>query len=349
MFRFLSSIGLLAALVAGVLALPVQVPYTVSGTGILLPAQEWMLVRDQDGSVGTILRDNIFSSLRSVDVFRFERGDAVRYRLDPAIGVRSSVAAGDTVLRIRSNETERMLAALSGQVAAAESAVSFYASGEKDAIVARAERNHARYVEEVEQAGREVDRLRRLNDGRVVAERDLEEAESRLHVLEAQAAMANAELTAATTGAKDEQLDLARSEADARRGEMAAVSERLDLMTIRTPISGVAVRSFGADTLLTVRDTTAAVLALPIPWKEAYHLHTDQTVRVRMRNVPVTMDGRLVGLDRTVRRLQGAQVVMATVLVDHPPPETLVGAVARGDIEAESVRLFEYARRKVLN
>lgn len=348
MIRFVSSIGLIAALLAGILALPVQVPYSVSGDGIVLPAHEWLLVRDQDGSIGTLLRDNVLASVRSADMHRFERGDAVSFRIDPSIGLRSPVEAGDTILRIRSNETERRLAALAGQLAAAESAVSVYASGEKDAVVAGAQRNLDRFVEEAELARKEVDRLRRLSDSRLVSEQDLETAESRLSVLETEAAIARAELDAVQTGAKEEQLDLARSEADARRRELATVSERIELLTIRTPISGVAVRSFGADTLLTIRDTSAVVVAVPIPWKEAGILRRGQTARIDLQGVSLTLQGRIVGFDETVRRLRSEQVVVATILIDAPPRETIVGAIARCEIEADPVRLFEYARRKVL-
>ncbi|MEX0600599.1 MAG: HlyD family efflux transporter periplasmic adaptor subunit [Rhodothermales bacterium] len=347
MIRFVLSVGLVAAICAGILFLPVDVPYTVSGNGIVMPAQEWLIVRDAGGSIGTMLRDHLDGTVRSADLHRFERGDVVRYRLHPSIGARTPISEGDTILTIRSNETERRIAALSGDVASAESTVSLQTSGEKEPVVVRAERNLARVMEELAQARREVNRLAPLAERRVVAQQELDLAQSRVQVLEAEVEMARAELEMVRTGARDEQVDVARSIAAARRQELEALSERRDMLTVRTPIGGVVVRSYGADTLLTVRDTSSAVAVVPIPVTDARYVRVGQPVTLDMQDMSVRLEGRLVRIDETVRRLQGSQVVMAVVRVDSPVRDTIVGGIVRCTISADSVRLLEYARRKV--
>lgn len=347
MIRFVLSVGLVAAIGAGILFLPVDVPYTVSGTGIVMPAQEWLVVRDAGGSIRTMLRDHLDGSVRSADLHHFQRGDVVQYRLHPSIGARKPVTEGDTMLTIRSNETERRIAALRGDLASAESTVSLQTSGEKEPVVERAERNLARVSAELAQARREVNRLAPLAERQVVAQQELDLAQSRVQVLEAEVEMARAELETVRTGGRDEEVDVARSIVASRRQELEALSERRDLLTVRTPIGGTVVRSFGADTLLTVRDTSSAVAVVPISVTDAQYVRTGQQVTLDMQDTSVRLEGRLVRIGETVRRLQGSQVVMAVVRVDDPIREAIVGGIARCSITTEPVRLLEYARRKV--
>lgn len=346
MIRFVSLVAVVAVLAAGVLALPVDVPYTVSTVGKVLPAAEWVLVRDQGGTIGTLLRDHLDGTVRSSDLHHFERGDAVHVELNPALRVRSSVGAGDTVLTIHSNETHRQLAALTGEIAAAQSAISLYASGEKDAVVEAAARKVARAVEQAEQQRRRVERLRALRERQLVAEQDLEDAVSLLQIYEAEVDIARAEHEAVSTGSKREQLSLAETQSEARQRELRWLAERVSMQTIVAPISGVAVRSFGTDTLLTVLDTSAAVVVMPVAWRDRSALQTDQKVRVELDHSEVT--GRIIEIGRTIERVGREQVVMVTAQMERAPRDLVAGAMVRCHIETEQVRLLEYVRRKVL-
>lgn len=348
MIRFVLMIALVGVVLAGALALPIDIPYTVSTVGKVLPAAEWMLVRDDEGSIGTRLQDHREGTLRSANIHKFDRGDAVRYHMNPAMRARARVSAGDTVLQIHSNETARQFAVATGEMAAAQSAVSLYASGEKDALVAREEQSLARALELVEQQGRTLERLRALRERELVSEQELEIAASQLEIFQAEADMARADLNVVRTGAKPEQLHLARAETQARRLEMEALAERLTMQTIRSPISGVAVRSFGSDTLLTIRDTSTAIVVMPIAWRDVGTLKLNQTVRMELDQSAREITGRIIEIGDSVERLGTEQVVLVTALIGEMPEEILAGGVIRCRIETDPVRLFEYVRRKVL-
>ena len=348
MIRFVLMIGIVVAVVGGVLALPIQVPYTISTMGKVLPAAEWVLVRDQGGSIGTLLRDNLTGTIRSSDAHYFERGDAVRYRLNPALHAQAHVAEGDTVLHIESNETERQLAALSGEAAAARSEVALYASGEKAAVVEAAERRLERAVERARQQQRSVERLQALRERQLVAEQELEYAASQLEIFEAEAEMALAELNVVRTGSKQERVTFAETAADAREQEMRALSERLAMQTILAPISGIAVRSFGSDTLLTIRDMSSAIVVMPVTWDDIEALKINQTVRLNIRNGSEEVTGRIVEIGDTIQRLGREQVVTVTARIEHMPGQTVTGGVVPCRIETDPVRLFELVRRSVL-
>lgn len=348
MIRFVLMIGIVVAVLGGVLALPIQVPYTISTMGKVLPAAEWVLVRDQGGSIGTLLRDNLTGTIRSSDVHQFERGDAVRYRLNPVLHAQTHVAEGDTVLQIESSETARQLAALTGEAAAARSEVALYASGEKASVVEAAERRLARAVEQARQQKRSVERLKALRERQLVAEQELEVAASQLEIFQAEAEMARAELNVVRTGSKQERVNFAETAAEARVQEMRALSERLAMQTIRAPLSGIAVRSFGSDTLLTIRDTSAAVVVMPVTWNDLVALKINQTVRLNIQNGSGEVRGRIVEIGDSIQRLGREQVVMVTARLEHMPKQRVTGGVVACRIETDPVRLFEFVRRSVL-
>lgn len=347
MIRFVSMIAILAVVLAGVLALPIQVPYTVSTMGKVLPAAEWVLVRDEGGSIGTLLRDNLTGTVRRSDVHHFERGDAVRFELSPVMYSQAHVAEGDTVLHIRSNETHRQLAVLSGQVAAAQSAVALHASGEKDAVVEGAERKLARAVERARQQQKNLERLRALRERQLIAEQELEDAASQLDIFQAEADMARAELDVVRTGSKREELNLAETTVEARLQEMRMLSDRLSMQTILAPIAGVAVRSYGSDTLLTIRDTSAAVIVMPVTWDDLSTLKINQQVRILIDRSSNEVEGRVIEIGDTIQRLGREQIVMVTARIDRMPAPMVTGRIVRCRIETDPVRLFEYVRRKV--
>src|SRR5690606_14701101 len=140
-------------------------------------------------------------------------------RLVPAV----SISAGDTIASIYSNETERQISQLSGQLDAMLSMLQFYSTGEKEAIIQEAQAQVNRARELVKQQQVTVDRLRILRSNNHASEQELHLAETQLGVYKSELEIALAELSVVQTGAKPEQLNLTRTEADALRAEIAKI------------------------------------------------------------------------------------------------------------------------------
>ena len=326
--------------------LPVEVPYTVSVPGKVYPAKEWVLIRDVD-AVGAMLRDHVAGNVESYSINRFERGDAVRLRLRADLEPHTKVSTGDTIGTIYSNETERQLAALSGDLAAATSALKLYAAGEKEPVVREAQKRVERANAAVRQQEKEVERLRRLHERQHAAEQQLELAETQLELLSNDVQIAEAALEAAQTGAKQEQIDLTRTEAEALRSQIAKLQDRLDMYTIRSPIAGAAIRSFGSDTLLTVRDTTAYVVVMPVPFDSYAYVQEDQSVEISMPSSDQAVEGQIHYFGDEVHVLNGEQVLMTTAVVNQPAPSLIPGAMATCTIRTGKISLLEYLRRLI--
>ena len=341
-----SHLAVLLAVVAlvGVLFLPVDVPVSLDVPGKIMAAREWTLLRNQGGSIGAMLRNHTRGTVQSYALNQFERGDVVRLTLHPAIQPRVYVEAGDTIASISSNETERQLAQLTGELSAATASLDLYTAGEKPPVVDEARVQLARAEELALQNEREVARLRALRERDLIAERDLETAESQQRVLETDIAAARARLDVVQTGAKPQQLDLTRARAAALQNEIATLRDRINQFTMTTPIPGTVVRSFGPDTLLQVLDTRDNMVVMPVPWSAYHNLVPDQVVEVEVSGVGKRVGGRLRQIGETVHLVNGQQVILVTASVDGVmtvPP----GAMAWCTIHTGSVSLREYLMR----
>jgi hypothetical protein len=328
---------------------PIEVPSSISADGKILPAREWTLVRDGDGSIGSLLHDHLRGRLESYSVSRFERGDAVRMRLKPGIEPRAHVTAGDTIAFISSNETERQLARLSGDLAATLASLDLVRSGEKAPVVGEAEMYLQRARERVRYQESELERLKPLHQRRLISAQDLEAAESQYRILEAEVAVAAARLVAVSTGAKPEQIELARRRTEALQREIETVQDRLEQFTVTAPLSGVVTRSFGADTLLSVRDTSAFLVIMPIRVSDHDRLAPGQPVTVRVPQMAAAVPARVYQLGDTVHLLGGEQVVLVTAVIERPPAGMMPGAFARCSIEQGRLPLRTYVKQSLFS
>src|SRR5690606_13156678 len=127
--------------------------------------------------------------------------------------------------------------------------------------------------------------------------------------------IALAGLETARTGEKPQQIDLTRTEAEALQREIQMLQDRLGMYTITSPISGIAVRSFGPDTLLTVKDNVSYVVVMPVPWNRFEVVEPGQEVKVRLPRSGGTVTSTIAHFGDNVHTINGQAVVMATALV----------------------------------
>ena len=347
MARTLVITGVVVLVAALLLLLPVRIPHSISVAGRVYPAMEWTLLRDDSGALGSVLRDHLRGTVDSYSVSQFVRGDAVRVTFDPSLRPNAGVVTGDTIASIYSNETERQLSELNGSLAAALSMFDVFSTGEKESIVAEARARVARAREQVEKQELAVERLRALVANNHASAQELEFAEMQLGVYQSDMAIAQADLETAQTGAKPAQLELTRTEANALRQQIETLQDRLEMFTIRSPITGVAVRSFGPDTLLTIKDTTAFVVVMPVPWAQYEYVSPGQEVKVRMPGTSGASESTVRQFGDSVHLLNGAPVVMATAFVSDNAANLIPGAIVSCSINTGRISILQYLRRLI--
>lgn len=342
MLRQVTAAGVLAAAALGIWMLPAELPVTHTVPGRVFAAREWLLVRDADGNLESMVRDRLQGTVSEYAANRFDRGDVVRLVFGGSGGDSRRVEAGDTIATIHSSETQRQYAALAAALDAATAELRLYTSGEKEAVIREAEMSVARAREELEHQRKEVERLRALHERALVSGQDFDLAVSRVRVLQAEADVALARLEAVRTGAKPEQIDLARARIEGLTRELAALESRQNGLTITSPLAGRTASSFSPDTLVTVRDTSAYVVIMPVEVHDRAQLRVGLPASVSVYGHPIPIPARITGIGDEVHVLGGKQVILATARIDGPVAGLLPGSVARCRIELGSLSATEY-------
>lgn len=86
------------------LLLPIELPFKVRTRAIIRPVTEWELSRTAEGNLTQAFHDNLTGTVRSYGVTEFQRGDVVRFEVNPRLRSMASISEGDTVGMLYSNE-----------------------------------------------------------------------------------------------------------------------------------------------------------------------------------------------------------------------------------------------------
>jgi hypothetical protein len=324
-----------------------EVPQSVATQGKIVPAAEWMLVKNADGTLTTMLYDYEGGSARSYAVSQFERGDAVGFQLNEGIIGNGPIREGDIVGTIRSNETERRLAQLRGERSTAIAALNLSRAGQKGAVIAAAEQ---RFHYAREQQGRQeriVERLRPQRERGFISAEEFDDAESALRLYELNISIAEAELDAARTGERHQQLDMDRSRIEALTQEIETLERRLADYTLVSPISGTLRRSFSSDTLLIISDVSSHIVFMPVRWQERHRVEVGQAVTVQIPGDRTRMDATVIEVDSAVRTISGQPTVVAVARLENSPFRDVAGITVRCSVAGDRVSIAHHIERFV--
>ncbi len=343
MLKFWATIITVAVLLfAGSFLLPDSFEISIETPGKVLPNKEWRLVRTGDGALAATLQDNLNGTVDAYAINRFERGDAVQFTLNADIFDDRYISVGDTIGTIYSSEIQLRLTELQGELAAREAALRFFVAGEKPALIEEAQQAVVRAESRAKEHENILARQRKLHEQQVISDEELEAAISLQQVYEADVAIAEAQLKARETGARKEQIDLTNAEVDALRASIVALQERLQYQTISAPLSGYVARSFAADTLVTIRDTTSFLVLMPVNWKDRSRLKEGATVHVEIPEIELTVGGELLDIGDSIHRVNGEQVVPVLAEVKGHYPDILPGILVQTAIQCCEVGLLAY-------
>lgn len=347
MTRQISVIAIVAAVVLLAIFVPVDVPYSFDVQGRIVPSKEWSLYRTRNDAIESAVRDNERGGVTEYSVNRFAGGDAARLTLESEVRAGLSVRAGDTLASIYSNEIARQYSELLGRLNVASASLDLYATGEKEAIIEE-ERVRVLQAEELaRQNGLELRRLRTLRSQNLISEQELELAESEQRVLEAGIEVARARYESVSSGAKPEQIEVTRAEVRSLQREIDEIRERLRLSTITSPIAGRVTRSFGADTLVTVYDTTAFVVMMVLPVQRRGLVSVGDSVGVRVSGSGAEFVATVSQFGDEVYSLQGREVVLVNARIESPERSLLPGSSASCRIRVGRIPVWDFIRQSL--
>lgn len=319
----------------------VTVTYAVKGKGMFMSAAEFTLIRTLEGNLVSTRRDNIHNTTSNYDVTEFQRGDVVEFRLNTDLVKRRYVNKGDTLGFISSNEEQRNLIQLKGQLEVLRAQLEFHTTGQKPEDVLLALEQWDLAKQELETQRKLMARTETLIKDGVISDQEYEIEENRLMVKELEEKIAKANYLSVTTGEKPEQEKLILAQIEALSWQISQIENRLNYFTITAPFSGKLhfPRTPDSETIVTISDTVNTVGVIPVLLSDYEYVSRETEAWVSEQK------GKVVTIDDDIQFVDNRQAFFVTAVWPYNA-EIKSGAVMQVKLTCDEVSLFDLVIRR---
>ena len=324
--------------------------YNIHTTGVVLSSKEWTLERTIDGNLISSYQDNVLGSTNSFNVTEFTRGDVVEFRLNPNIGDRDFIQKGDTIGTIYSNEEQRKLNQLQGELAVLESELLFSTTGGKPEDVLVASERLKLAVQDFESEQKLYERNLKLFIDSIISRQQFEIIDNNYKLKEFQMQIADAEYHSAITGAKPEQELLIKSKIKLIKDQINKMQERLDYFIITSPVDGMIMKNtnrFSHEILLKVMDNSKFVVIAPVNIQERKYIKKGNKVVLRSNSGEIIGKGEIVALDNIIQIVNSRQGFFTKTIL-YETSDIILGELGEIEINTGEIGITEYSKR-ILN
>jgi len=333
-------IVIIAVLVA--VSTQVKVTYSVTGKGKFMPENEFTLIRTVEGNLISSIKNNRYNTTSDFDVTEFQRGDVVGFKLNGDIVNKRFVTKGDTLGFISSNEEQRNLIQLKGELEVLRAQLEFHTTGQKpeDVLMAAEQRDLAN--QQLETRRKLMERTRKLISDGVISEQEFEIEENILKVTELEAKIAEANFLSVSTGEKPEQEKLVRAQIDALIWQIDQIESRLGYFTITAPFSGrvnfprLAVVE---GEILTISDTSKVVGIIPVLLSEIHHVNKGGEAWYSGHQ------GRVVAIEDEVNLIDFKQAFFVTAVWPYNT-DMKSGSIQQIELKCDQISVFDLMIRR---
>lgn len=332
----------IAVLILLLFILPFKFEYKIHSQGKVLPVKEWTIYKGTDARVTTVLTDHQTGISGSYSVAQFDRGDIVRFTFAPTVQAGVFINEGDTIASVYSNETDRQIINLKGQVALTRASLSVNLSGEKESLKRQEKERLGYAVKQAEEHRKILNRLESLFERGLVSREEYEIARGTAELNDINVAISRATLESVETGAKPELVKFFNSQVNALEKELSVLEKRFNGLTLVSPISGTVDRQMNNDTLLVLNDTSDFVIIIPVNILEKKYISLPLKVDVFLNNKNQNIQAELVSIDNKVRILNGAQVVIGSTRLNGSIKTLLPGMMVDCYLKLGSYSALEY-------
>lgn len=289
------------------LILPIDLKYNIYVKGKLLPVKEWMIYKGTDGRL-TSLTTNYRSGMNeSYDVTLFDRGDAMKFSFNQTLFSGSRLKINDTVAIVYSNEIERQIEDLKGEIISAKASLTLNITGEKESLIEQENKTLDYSIKQAEEQKKILDRVKALFEKGLASQEEYEIAKGTYELYVINSSISKARLETVQTGSKKEQVGLIKSQIIALENELAILQKRFNGFTITSPINGVVNRKTNSDTLMIVADDSKFVLLCPVRVQDLKFISDTALIEIKTddENVFATVYEK----NKSVKIVSGIQVI----------------------------------------
>ena len=192
----------------------------------------------------------------------------MQFEFNSSLSSGASIDKNDTVAIIYSNENERQIENLKGEIDAAKASLSLNLTGEKEAVIDQEIKNLDYAVKQADEQKKVLDRFKVLYEKGLVSQEEYEISKGTYDLYLINIAISKARLKTVETGAKQEQIEFLKTQINSMENELAILQKRFKGFTVTAPINGVVSRKTNSDTLMVISDISEYVLLCPVKVKD---------------------------------------------------------------------------------
>ena len=294
--------------------LPIKYPTSLSSKGKILPSKNWVLAKTTDGRLITNLTDNKTGINNEFSVTQFQRGDAVQFKVNAELLLTGQIGKGDTIGYVISNEIEKDIERLKGELETARASLNVQQSSEKESII-EAEKSKLEFArKELEEQTKIYNRKKQLFEKDLIAEQEFEADEARYELAKINIDIAEQRLRSVQSGAKQEEIKFAESQIIAIEKEIGVLQKRFESNNIVSPINGIVSRTFSSDTLVMINDTSESIILTPVPLNETQKIFMNQPVEILSDNTDKTISASVFTIDNSIYTINNTQYKFITAV-----------------------------------
>jgi hypothetical protein len=335
----------LLSIIVIVLLLPIKIRYNLFVKGKILPVNEWIIYKGTDGRLTSILTNYKTGINQSYDVTLFDRGDAMQFEFNPLLASGSTITQHDTIAVIYSNENERQIENLKGQIIAAKASLILNLTGEKEAIIDQEMKNYDYAIKQAEEQKKILDRLIVLYDKGLASKEEYEIAKGTYDLYLINTSISKARLKTVETGAKQEQIGLIKSQIISLENELAILQKRFSGFTVTAPINGVVNRKTNSDTLMIISDISEYVLLCPVKVNDKKYIQTSANVDIQYNGNKQNVKSYVYEIDNYVQIINGIQIVTITSAIEGKSDQLIPSLIVDCYIETGKLSPLAYLER----
>ncbi len=326
----------------------VKIPYSYALQAKVVAGYEWLLIRQADGSLTEITRNNIDGVIQNYSSYQIDRGDLVQFRLNPDLTGRHRITRRDTVGIFHSNYVAEELARLRGELDIAYAEMKVSRTGEKQSLLEEAESQYQLNLEKARVQQKILEREAKLFSDNLVSDQDYEITRGMTRIAELEVAVAEARLQTLKTGMKQEEIELVRTRIESIQQILAAVRNRLRFSYMVSPIEGAFSLEIANDTLMTVHDSLRITI-IPVPADYYNAVKPGQRISMELPYHGDRIGGEIIRVEKDFRSVAGQPVFLATALLENTGADIPTNLITPVEIAAESRTIWEHLKALGLN
>ncbi len=343
------SIGIIMiGLIVARVFVPVDIPYEFDSTAKVYPVQQWILQKNQDGSLLSTLHNYKSGLLKDYSSFQFDRGDVINIQFNPNRITQNRVDSGALIATISSNMLSERLVKLENELSIEQASLMKALAGQKSEIVDKAGRELSLGKQELMWTKKQFERTKQMSNEGLIAYAEFEQAESFYQQAQTRVKVAEEQINVTVTGERPEEINFIKAKITSIEKEIAFFNNTSNSYNIYAPITGKLSyeTTIEADQLI-IEDTTEQILYIPIKLRDRDFLGDSTKIELSIIGQDSLIEAELLEVNDKVEILNRKIVVLAKAKVDGKIRGLSTGMPVKCKVYCGKVKPLEYMKRSM--